>query len=103
MTERRHWTPDAAAPRCGWGRCRTCSTSGHVAEGTTIRQLREERGWSQAALAARLGVDSGTIHTGERALRMPHPRTGRRLATAFGADVEDMAFGLAEQTLPDGP
>ncbi len=64
----------------------------------TIRQLREERGWSQEHLARRLGVHQVTISKWEHGVAVPRPRTLLRLADLFGVPVEAIAFGPAEQT-----
>ena len=73
-----------------------------MTERKTIRQLREERGWTRSALAARLRVDPGTIHKWEQELRTPHPRTQRRLAIVFGVEVADIAFTPAGQAPQQG-
>ncbi len=63
----------------------------------TIRQLRQERGWSQAALAVRLRVTGSTVGDGERGRRVPQLPHQQALADLFGVPVEAIAFGLAEQ------
>ncbi len=61
----------------------------------TIRQLREERDWSQEILARRLGVGQGTVSNWERGLKVPQPRTLLRLADLFGVNVEEIEVGQA--------
>ena len=62
----------------------------------TIRQLRQERGWSQAGLAGRLRVQPSTIGNWEQGRTWPGPRRRQRLADLFGVPVETIAFGPAE-------
>ena len=64
----------------------------------TIRQLRQERGWSQPDLAQRLGVTQGAVSTWERGRGVPRPKHQRHLADLFGVPIEAIAFGPAEQT-----
>ena len=52
----------------------------------TVRQLREERGWSQGELARRIGVEQGMVSTWEHG-RRPHFRYLLRLAEVFGASI----------------
>ncbi len=63
----------------------------------TVRQLREERGWSQRELATRLGVDRSVVSTWERGVYLPLPRTWQRLAEVFGVGVGEIAFGQDEE------
>ena len=63
----------------------------------TIRQLRQERRWSQPDLAQRLGVRPNTVATWERGVFVPRPQHQQALAALFGVSVEDIAFGPAEQ------
>ena len=62
----------------------------------TIRQLREERDWSQDLLAQRLGVGQGTVSNWERGIKVPKPRTLTRLAELFDVSVEEIAVEQAE-------
>ncbi len=61
----------------------------------TIRQLREERGWSQELLARRLGVGQGTVSNWERGLKVPQPRTLLRLAELFDVSQEEIVVEQA--------
>ena len=76
--------------------CRTCSTGVPVTERKTIRQLRQERGWTQQALAWRLGVNEGTLSLWERGIHLPQQANRLALADLFGVSVEAIAFGPAE-------
>jgi transcriptional regulator with XRE-family HTH domain len=67
----------------------------------TIRELREERGWSQFELAIRAGVTPGTVGNWERGKTEPKASQLRQLADVFAvpmdvievADREDTAVG----------
>ena len=63
----------------------------------TIRQLRQERGWSHEQVARQVGVDQASVSKWEHGTRKPYPRRLRRLAALFGVSVETIAFGPAEQ------
>ncbi len=67
----------------------------------TIRQLREERDWSQDQLARRLGVGQGTVSNWERGLKVPQPRTLTRLAELFDVSVEEIVVEQAAYRLQD--
>ena len=62
-----------------------------------IRPLRQERGWSQAALAWRVGVTRRSILRWEGQQRRPQPRARLRLAELVGVSVEELACEPAEQ------
>ncbi len=63
----------------------------------TIRQLREERGWTQETLARRLGVGQAAVSAWERGERLPRRRSILRLAELFGVSVEAIAFGPVDE------
>lgn len=65
----------------------------------TIRELREERGWTQDELANRLGVHQRAVYFWESGRRMPKVPQLRRLAETFGVSME--AFDLLEHPLPN--
>jgi ribosome-binding protein aMBF1 (putative translation factor) len=50
-------------------------------------ELRESRGWTQAELASRCGVDQGDISRIERGATSPTARTLQRIADALDADL----------------
>ena len=63
----------------------------------TIRQLREERGWTQEQVAGRLGVQQAAVSQWELGRTMPSRRHRQALADLFGVSVEAIAVGPAEQ------
>ena len=62
----------------------------------TIRELREERGWSQFELAVKAGVTPGTVGNWERGKSEPKLSQVRVLAELFGVsmDVIEVAGSL---------
>ena len=63
----------------------------------TIRQLREERGWSQLDLALEVGVEQSTVAKWERGEHRPLFRHRRHLADLFGVKVAEIAFGPVDE------
>ena len=57
----------------------------------TIRQLREERGWTQLQLAIKLGVTPVTIYNWERGRAEPKVSQFRALSKEFGVSMDDIA------------
>ena len=55
----------------------------------SLRQIRQQKGWSQKDLADRAGVGQDTISGIESGRRKPHPSTLRKLATALGVQVAE--------------
>ncbi len=67
--------------------------SGETEDGMrSIRQLREERGWTQLELAYRLGVTPVTIYNWERGRTEPRVSQFRQLARLFGVSMDDIAL-----------
>lgn len=64
----------------------------------TIRQLREERGWTQFDLAVKVGVTTATVYNWERGKYEPRASQFRSLAEAFGVPME----GIQLITGPEG-
>jgi putative transcriptional regulator len=52
--------------------------------------LRAERGWSQAELAARLGVSRQTVNAIEKSRYDPSLPLAFKLADVFGTPIEQM-------------
>jgi transcriptional regulator with XRE-family HTH domain len=55
-----------------------------------MRQLREEKGLSQAQAAVRAGMDPGTWNRLERGKGNPNIRTLERVADSLGVEVADL-------------
>lgn len=60
-----------------------------------IRELRRERGLTQAALAQRLGISPSAVGMYEQGRRQPDTQTLRRMAQVFGVTVDAL---LEEET-----
>jgi len=60
-----------------------------------LREAREARGWTQAELAARIGVSRKTINTVENGVFVPSTVIALKLARAFDEPVERL-FSLVE-------
>jgi transcriptional regulator with XRE-family HTH domain len=63
----------------------------------TIRQLREERGWTQIELAARLGLHHSAVSKWERGVTLPAPDALLRLADLFSVSVAELVAAQTEQ------
>jgi putative transcriptional regulator len=55
-----------------------------------LRELRDARGWTQAELAARVGVSRKTINTIENGVFVPSTPTALKIAEALGLTVEQL-------------
>ena len=55
-----------------------------------VRELRNERGWSQADLAAQLNVSRQTINAVETGRYDPGLPLAFRIATLFGRQIESI-------------
>jgi putative transcriptional regulator len=55
-----------------------------------IREERESRGWTQADLAARIGVSRKTVNTVENGFFVPSTVIALKMADAFGLTVEKL-------------
>lgn len=60
-----------------------------------LRDAREEKGWTQADLAERIGVSRKTINTIENGIFVPSTVIALKLARAFGRSVEEL-FSLGK-------
>jgi len=66
---------------------------------TRLRVLRAEKEWSQAELAASVGVARGTINSIETGKYDPSLLLAFKIARAFGKNVEEV-FLYQENELP---
>ena len=60
-----------------------------------VRAAREVRGWTQAELAARIGVSRKTVNTVENGVFVPSTIIALKLAAALDTTVEAL-FSLIE-------
>lgn len=65
---------------------------------TTIRQLREERGWSQFDLALKVGVRPETVYQWETGRAVPKVLQLRKLAESFGMSSDAITLVKREDT-----
>ncbi len=63
----------------------------------TIRQWREQLGWSQPDLAGFLGLSQGLISRWERGVAIPPEPQQHRLARLFAVSVAMIVFGQTEE------
>jgi transcriptional regulator with XRE-family HTH domain len=59
-----------------------------------VRDLREERGWTQAQLAARAGLDRKTVNRLENATYSPAADRLFVVADALGVPASDLLAGI---------
>jgi putative transcriptional regulator len=64
---------------------------------TRLRVLRAEKEWSQAELAARVGVARGTINAVETGKYDPSLPLAFKIARAFGKNVEEVFLYVEDQ------
>lgn len=69
---------------------------------TTVRRLREERGLTREAMAARAGITTGSLANVELANACPSWETVRRVACALGLSIGQLAVAI-EATERDSP
>jgi len=67
----------------------------------TIREYREERGWTQFELAVKVGVTPGAVSNWERGVSEPKVSQLRRLAEVFGVKMDDILLVEPEQAKKD--
>jgi transcriptional regulator with XRE-family HTH domain len=63
----------------------------------TIKELREERHWSQFALAVKVGVRPETVSRWELGKLQPQGRNLLRLSDIFAVPVEEIDLSSQEQ------
>jgi transcriptional regulator with XRE-family HTH domain len=75
------------------------ANGGAMTVGQVIRQMREERGWSQAKLGVLSGTGPSGISQIETGRRNPSAATLERIAKALEVEVREL-FPLAQAPLP---
>lgn len=63
----------------------------------TIRQFREEHGWTQVQLANLLGVSPATVYTWERGKFDPRASQLKKLAQTFKVSMDDIDLSEDDQ------
>jgi DNA-binding XRE family transcriptional regulator len=66
----------------------------------TIRELRQARGWTQFALALKVGVQPQAVYLWERGERLPHVVPMRKLGVVFGLCSDDIVLVSPEEPAP---
>lgn len=61
-----------------------------------IRVLRRSHKWKQSELAAKVGVETCTVHAWEREGREPRLYYAAMLADLFGITVDELCFSKFE-------
>ena len=69
----------------------------------TIRQHREGRGWTQFALALKVGVQPQAVYLWEQGRRLPQVIPMRRLGVVFGLCSDDIALEPRAEPAPTPP
>jgi putative transcriptional regulator len=69
---------------------KACLSPGSVDVENRVREHREQRGWSQGELAARLGVSRQTVNAVETGRYDPSLPLALRLAKLFGRAVPEL-------------
>jgi len=67
----------------------------------TIRELREERGWTQLELAYKAGVTPATIYNWEAGRNEPKASQLRKLAQVFAVSMDVIDFVSSAETKKD--
>ncbi len=65
----------------------------------TIRELREERDWTQLDVAYKVGVTPATVSNWERGIYEPKVTQLRKLAQLFGVRMDEIAL-IGEEEEP---
>ena len=60
--------------------------------GNRLRDARDAKGWTQAELAAAIGVSRKTINTVENGVFIPSTVVALKLADALGMRVEELFY-----------
>lgn len=63
----------------------------------TLRELRDERKWTQFDLAVKVGVTPGTIWNWENGKSEPRATQLRRLAEVLGVRMDEIVFPVEDE------
>ena len=63
----------------------------------TIRELRQDRGWTQFELALKVGVQPQAVYLWETGRRLPQVQQLRRLGQVFGLCSDDIVLESAKR------
>ncbi len=70
---------------------------------TSLKQAREERGWSQKDVAEKIGTDSKTVSRWERRVASPSPYFRQKLSNLFEKNLRELdLLAPGERALEDG-
>ncbi len=69
----------------------------------TIKELREEREWTPAQLADKLGVSLATVYNWEGGKTEPRATQFREIAQVFGVPMEEIDLGNLVDRSPSRP
>lgn len=64
--------------------------------GAKLKELRERRGFTQAQLAAKVGVQLGSYGNWERGTQNPNPKRLRELVAALDCDPNEIGYEAPE-------
>ena len=70
--------------------------------GHFLKELRQEKGMTQEALAARLGVSNRTVSRWENGVNMPDFDLMRELGSCFQVGVEELLDGARRESVSPG-
>lgn len=70
--------------------------------GQFLKELRQERGLTQEALAAKLGVSNRTVSRWENGVTMPDFDLMRELGGYFGVGIEELLDGARRESVSPG-
>jgi putative transcriptional regulator len=91
-------SPEESTPQPGAAK-RTQPSAFSQALGARLRELREERGWSQRELGTRLGILQSKLSKYESGTHQPSLRTLVRMASVFAVTTDYLLTG-AKLTAP---
>ncbi|GHO63979.1 hypothetical protein KSC_028710 [Ktedonobacter sp. SOSP1-52] len=68
-----------------------------------LKEVRKQRGWSQARVAEQIGTDAGNVSRWERGYSSPSPYYQEKLSLLFGKEVHDLGLLREDEMLPPHP